>query len=277
MPLNFDLAPKTYDPVQVEVDAGAIEAYADASGDPNPSYRAGPDQIASPVFSVVPAFSLMARVALDPDLGLSNPLMTVHGEQRFAYHEPLRPGSSLVMAPSMESVEDKGRGATFVTKIAITASDGSGVLDAYSTVFVRDGGSGVDRPRSEQDPEPEREAPVAAFTSHVDAAMPAEYAAASGDHNPIHLDDSVAKAVGLPGVINHGLGTLSLVVGGLVEATAGGDSTRLQTLQVRFTGMVFPGSDLTTTVWGAGDDLEFETARSGGAVAMKGRLRVRGG
>lgn len=36
------------------------------------------------------------------------------------------------------------------------------------------------------------------------------YAAASGDHNPIHQDDEVARSVGLPGVIAHGMYTMAL-------------------------------------------------------------------
>ncbi|MGV3563893.1 MAG: MaoC/PaaZ C-terminal domain-containing protein [Nocardioides sp.] len=36
------------------------------------------------------------------------------------------------------------------------------------------------------------------------------YAAASGDHNPIHQDEAVAVSVGLPGVIAHGMYTLAL-------------------------------------------------------------------
>ncbi|WP_182525676.1 MaoC/PaaZ C-terminal domain-containing protein [Nocardioides dongkuii] len=36
------------------------------------------------------------------------------------------------------------------------------------------------------------------------------YAAASGDHNPIHQDDDVARSVGLPGVIAHGMYTMAL-------------------------------------------------------------------
>lgn len=36
------------------------------------------------------------------------------------------------------------------------------------------------------------------------------YAAASGDRNPIHLDEEVARSVGLPGVIAHGMYTLAL-------------------------------------------------------------------
>jgi acyl dehydratase len=36
------------------------------------------------------------------------------------------------------------------------------------------------------------------------------YAAASGDHNPIHRDEEVARSVGLPGVIAHGMYTMAL-------------------------------------------------------------------
>jgi acyl dehydratase len=36
------------------------------------------------------------------------------------------------------------------------------------------------------------------------------YAEASGDHNPIHQDEAVARSVGLPGVIAHGMYTLAL-------------------------------------------------------------------
>jgi len=36
------------------------------------------------------------------------------------------------------------------------------------------------------------------------------YAAASGDHNPIHQDEEVARSVGLPGVIAHGMYTMAL-------------------------------------------------------------------
>jgi acyl dehydratase len=36
------------------------------------------------------------------------------------------------------------------------------------------------------------------------------YAEASGDHNPIHQDEAVARSVGLPGVIAHGMYTMAL-------------------------------------------------------------------
>jgi len=47
-------------------------------------------------------------------------------------------------------------------------------------------------------------------TYRVTRADLAAYAAASGDHNPIHSDEDVALSVGLPGVIAHGMYTLAL-------------------------------------------------------------------
>jgi acyl dehydratase len=50
--------------------------------------------------------------------------------------------------------------------------------------------------------------PTQTFT--VTRADLVRYAEASGDHNPIHQDDEVARSVGLPGVIAHGMYTMAL-------------------------------------------------------------------
>jgi len=73
----------------------------------------------------------------------------------------------------------------------------------------------------------------------------AEYAEASGDHNPIHLDDDFAKTVGLPGVIAHGLLQMGLMA--TVAAEAAGGPDRLKRLYCRFSGMVVPGDTVTFT------------------------------
>ena len=51
--------------------------------------------------------------------------------------------------------------------------------------------------------------------------MTARYAGASGDFNPIHLDDEFARSVGLPGRILHGLYTMALVARAQTEAFGG--------------------------------------------------------
>jgi acyl dehydratase len=276
MPLNFGLGSKTYDPVTRTIEAEDIARYAQASGDDNPVHAVGPDQIASPIFPVVHGLPLMGVVALDPELGVDNPLMIVHGEEDIVHHRPMRPGETLVLTPSLVSVEDKGKGATYVARVSAETLGGEPVNDQLATIFVRGGGSGRERPRAATPEPPPRGEPVVEFPSHVAADMPERYAEASGDHNPIHLDAEVAEAVGLPGRINHGLGTLSLVTGGLVRRLAGGDPARVTRIQARFTDMVFPGSSLTTVVWEPVDRAHpFDTSRDDGTVVISGRVEVR--
>ena len=69
------------------------------------------------------------------------------------------------------------------------------------------------------------------------------YAEASGDRNPIHLDEEFAKSVGLPGVIAHGMLQMGLLASWLTGVI--GDHRRLRRFGVRFAGMAVPGDTLT--------------------------------
>lgn len=71
----------------------------------------------------------------------------------------------------------------------------------------------------------------------------AAYAEASGDHNPIHLDEDFARTVGLPGVIAHGMLQMGLM--GTVASDAAGGPDKLRRLYCRFAGMVVPGDTVT--------------------------------
>ena len=59
------------------------------------------------------------------------------------------------------------------------------------------------------------------------------YAGASGDFNAIHSRDDVAHAVGLPGVLAHGMLTMGFAVQPVVDWV--GDPGRIVDYQVRFT------------------------------------------
>jgi acyl dehydratase len=87
-----------------------------------------------------------------------------------------------------------------------------------------------------------------------DADLTKRYADASGDPNPIHLDDEFAKSVGLPGKILHGLWSMAQVARAHTEA-AGGDPRSLRRLSVQFRGMGFPEQEIivTSTVKEAGE------------------------
>jgi acyl dehydratase len=98
----------------------------------------------------------------------------------------------------------------------------------------------------------------------------AAYADASGDRNPIHLDDQFARSVGLPGVIAHGM-----LLMGLMASTVAA-SSKLRQIAVRFGGIVVPGDTVTflvDTVNGGGLDLKAVNQR-GEPVLTKGSAEI---
>ena len=78
-----------------------------------------------------------------------------------------------------------------------------------------------------------------------DKYLTARYAGASGDFNPIHIDEDFAKAVGLPGRILHGLWTMAQVARAQTEA-AGGPG-HLKRLSVQFRGMGVPEQEVVVS------------------------------
>ena len=74
-----------------------------------------------------------------------------------------------------------------------------------------------------------------------DKYLPHRYAGASGDFNPIHIDNEFAQQVGLPRNILHGLYSMAQVARANAAA-AGGDPRSLQRLKVQFRGMGVPES-----------------------------------
>jgi acyl dehydratase len=86
-----------------------------------------------------------------------------------------------------------------------------------------------------------------------DKYLTVRYAGASGDFNPIHIDEEFARAVGLPGRILHGLWTMAQVARAQTEAAGGPE--HLKRLAVQFRGMGVPEQEVlvTGTVREAGD------------------------
>ena len=78
-----------------------------------------------------------------------------------------------------------------------------------------------------------------------DRYLTVRYAGASGDFNPIHIDEEFARSVGLPGRILHGLWTMAQVARAQTEAAGGPD--RLKRLSVQFRGMGVPEQEVVVT------------------------------
>lgn len=68
------------------------------------------------------------------------------------------------------------------------------------------------------------------------------YADASGDQNPFHQDDDVARAAGFPGIVAHGMFTMAHLATCLVRWL--GDPAGLRRLHVQFRAPVFMGDTI---------------------------------
>ena len=270
MGLNRDLAGKAYPTRTFEVTADRIEAFARATNDDNERYFKGDDAVSGPVFPIVSAFDSFMEAAMDPELGVDL-LRLVHGAEEHIIHRPLRPGDALTVTPVLESVETKETGETFTVAARQTNSDGDLVAEVRGTMFIRGTGSRkkiVEAARAEQSNEDR--AIVHEESTKVDEDQPRRYAEASGDHNPIHLDDDTARMAGLPGVILHGMCTMAIATKAVVNGPAGGDPTKIRRVAVRFSKPVLPGQELTTRLWQTGESgYGFETYNPAGAAVVK--------
>jgi len=106
------------------------------------------------------------------------------------------------------------------------------------------------------------------------------YAGASGDFNPIHIDEEFARSVGLPGRILHGLWTMAQVARAVSAAGEGPEA--LRRLSVQFRGMGFPEQELVVRatvkeVGGGTARIEAEVEQDGRRIIRRGEAELRVG
>jgi len=280
MPVALDQLGCPGPPETAVIDGGRARAYAAATNDPNPAYVTG--DVAPPVFGVVPTWSVVggAMLRVVPPESL---MMTVHGEQDMHFHRPLVHGMSLTTTGTPFSVRVGPSGTRVTVKGESVDDAGRPVLTQYMTSFIRGytdaTDAGPDKP-AHTFIESARSQPVGQHTVHVDDDQTYRYRDASDDEMPIHLDSELAKSVGLPGIIAHGLCTMAMASQAIVLLGAAGDPARLARLAVRFSANVFPGNDVITTVYDGGKEgdvlvFPFEAQSNGALVLAHGRAEVR--
>lgn len=248
MSLNKACLGKKYDGGVYNVEASATKKYALAYNDDNPAFldesRAG-GIIAPPLFGVVFSAPAIAQAMFDPELN-ANIAMLVHGEQDMYFLKPVVPGDAIKSVAEIVGIEDKGSGELLTVEVVSENQKGERVLRARYGMFIRGGGSGK---KMEKPPEPPKGTPLFSQKMHVKPDQSYIYAEASGDHNPIHVDENFAKSVGLPGIILQGLCTMAFVQKAVIDEYLQRDPLKLKRLKVRFSKPVLPNDDLTTVGW----------------------------
>jgi acyl dehydratase len=118
--------------------------------------------------------------------------------------------------------------------------------------------------------------PIPELRVTPDRFLTVRYAGASGDYNPIHIDEEFAKSVGLPGRILHGLYSMAQVARAAEEAAGGPD--KLKRLSVQFRGMGLPEQEIVVsgTVREAGETtvLDLEAAQGENRIIRNAEAEI---
>jgi len=201
-----------------------------------------------PTFAVVPAFPALLGLTGAVEI---NPVMVLHGEQSIQLNGAIPSQGKLTTGGKVTGVYDKGKGALVVIEAETKDESGNVLFVNRSGVFVRGaGGFG-----GERGPEAGNKAPERAPDKTVEMAtlpIQAMIYRLSGDRNPLHVDPAFAKMAGYDTPILHGLCTLGHAGRALLSEYCGNDPARLGGLEVRFSGVVFPGDTIITEMWDEG-------------------------
>lgn len=219
------------------------------------------DLVAIPTYGTIPPFeTIMSMAAVEGlDINLSQIL---HGEHALTVHRPIPTSGRVSQTGGIVSIYDKGKGALAVVEVVSVLDDtGEELFTNRASIFIRGEGGfdGDPGPRPGGVP-PDREA------DHVveSATLPQQallYRLASGDRNPLHVDPGFAAFAGFERPILHGLCTYGVVAKAVVDTAMGGEPDLLGSFSARFSGHVFPGETLVTSIWEEGDEM-IVTART---------------
>lgn len=113
-------------------------------------------------------------------------------------------------------------------------------------------------------------------THRLDRRSLVAYAAASGDHNPIHYNDAAAAAAGLPGVLAHGMLTMGLAASAVADWV--GSAAAVRDISTRFSRpVVVPGEgEAEVTITGKVKAIEADTVRIDIQVTCGGKSVLAG-
>ncbi|MGH8946894.1 MAG: MaoC/PaaZ C-terminal domain-containing protein, partial [Acidimicrobiia bacterium] len=202
-----------------------------------------------PGFGTIPPFQAMMGLGSVPGIDI-NLAQILHGSQDLTVHQPIPVAGSVTQSGRIVDVYDRGKGALIVIEVtSVLEKTGEPLFTNRASIYVRgEGGFGGDRgPEPGDDPpgrDPDR---VVVIPTLPQQAL--LYRIASGDRNPLHADPGFAAFAGFERPILHGLCTFGMVARAVVDAALAGEPERMGGFRARFSGHVFPGETLLTSMW----------------------------
>lgn len=225
------------------------------------------DGTAPPFFAVRLVAGLWRHVYQAPELDTSD-ARVLHAEQRMHFLRDLRIGERLDACAEVTSVVGFGFGDGVVIRSTLTGADGRDVVRMVSVLAVQ-GSSGLP-PERDVVAAPAKCELLLRLDRHFDETTPQRYADAADDHNPLHLDDTLAREAGHPGRIVHGMCTLATGISALVAGVRSHRGQRLELVTARFSRPVLPGSTVEFTAHrGDAEGTHLVGARQDGKAVLK--------
>jgi acyl dehydratase len=255
MPLNRACLGKIWPAAATVVTREAIEKYARACNDNNPRYfslTSADDIVAPPLFAAVVTWMPVISALTDPDLH-ADLIRLLHTAQDIEFLAPIRPGDHISATARLAEIVAVTGGESLTLALDAANQHGEQVNRTRFTVLIRRRRESTVAAEA-RSPAPGAIAlgqPLCSVTQVIDRDQTFRYAEASGDRNPIHVDETVARMAGLPGIIVHGLCAMAFASRAIVDQVCTGDPLRLGRLSVRFSRQIFPGDSLTTSIWPA--------------------------
>jgi acyl dehydratase len=175
---------------------------------------------------------------------------------------------------------DKGEGTGAVLiheRVSRDKASGDKLFTIVSSIFARGDGGFGGKPQGgpalheipERAPDLMRECDTRADQAFLYAL--------SGDRNPLHRDPAVAKMVGFPRPILHGLCSYGTACRAVLETVAQYQPERITQFDVRFSKPVFPGETLVVEMWQDGATISYRASvkeRPGTVVLNNGLCRL---
>ncbi|WP_051712249.1 MaoC/PaaZ C-terminal domain-containing protein [Streptomyces sp. NRRL S-350] len=202
----------------------------------------------------------------------------VHLAQEIHTHTPLTAGDIDVHV-RVTAARREARGTRLALATRLTdAATGTPLADLATAALLL-GATGTDPHGTlpaPAHPGTTPDGPPLTLTRTLSAADTAAYAHASGDLNPLHLDDTAARAAGFPGTIAHGMHLVALAAEEITDRHGHGDPARLTALGARFAAPARPDTELRLTLqpYDRGTVVRFTIATDAGTAVKAGWARL---
>jgi acyl dehydratase len=261
---------------EFRVNTVRLAQFAAAIDDENPAHRNG--LIAAPLFANVPPMQACIEA-----LRSVTKTFAFHGEHDIHFHQPIRPGMSLLCEATLHGVVATRGGVSIIVRSSTRDLLGTLIDEQFFTAFVYGaslplsvGSTGPKGPRFNSSTAGR---PLAQDRFELASDQTLRYADASRDYADYTLRLEAARARGFQHIVVHGMLSMAFAARAVVAQVCAGDSRRLTRLATRFSRPVFliPNQALTTRLWPLTSNegrerFYFETSDASGSVVLKNGL-----